>query len=111
MKSALCNLLTAIPEHLPVELFESIYQNSSIHIERIISKGHNTANGQWYDQAWDEWILLIQGQATLVFQHNPQPFHMKTGDYLLIPSHTLHRVEWTPPDIITIWLAIHLHKS
>jgi cupin 2 domain-containing protein len=35
---------------------------------------------------------------------------LTAGDYLLIPSHTLHRVEWTPPDIITVWLAIHLHK-
>jgi cupin 2 domain-containing protein len=108
MTSAANNFLSAIPEHLPDELFESIYQRSDIQIERILSKGHSTPTGQWYDQAWDEWILLLQGRATLLYQHNEQRWQLTAGDYLLIPAHTLHRVEWTPPDMVTIWLAIHL---
>lgn len=110
MKPILNNLLTAIPAHLPGELFESIYQSGDIRIERILSKGHITPEGQWYDQAWDEWVLLVQGQATLRYQQNEQRFHLTAGDYLLIPAHTLHRVEWTPSEITTIWLAIHLQK-
>lgn len=108
MNSVANNILTAIPEHLPEELFESLYQRGDVHIERILSKGHSTPAGQWYDQAWDEWILLIQGQAILLYQQNEQAIHLTAGDYLLIPAHTLHRVEWTPPDVNTVWLAVHL---
>lgn len=108
MKPVSNNILAAIPEHLPEEVFESIYQRDRIQIERILSKGHSTPAGEWYDQAWDEWILLLQGQATLLYRQNAQRLHLTVGDYLLIPAHTLHRVEWTPPDMTTIWLAIHL---
>ncbi len=109
MKTIPTNILTAVPAQLPDEVFESIFQRENIQIERILSKGHSTASGQWYDQAWDEWILLIQGQATLLYQQNQQRIDLTAGDYLLIPAHTVHRVEWTAPDITTIWLAIHLH--
>jgi cupin 2 domain-containing protein len=111
MQPIVNNILTAIPGHLPEELFQSIYQRGDIHIERILSKGHITPDSQWYDQSWDEWLLLVQGQATLQYQKNEQRVHLVTGDYLLIPSHTLHRVEWTPPDLTTIWLAIHLKNN
>jgi len=35
---------------------------------------------------------------------------MEVGDYLLIPAHKRHRVEWTKPDIETLWLAIHFNR-
>jgi cupin 2 domain-containing protein len=28
------------------------------------------------------------------------------GDFVNIPAHTKHRVEWTTPDEPTIWLAV-----
>jgi len=31
-------------------LFEKIIQNGSFKLERIISKGHSTPKGKWYDQ-------------------------------------------------------------
>jgi cupin 2 domain-containing protein len=108
MKPVFNNILAAIPEHLSDEAFETIFHRDTIQIERILSQGHSTPDGEWYDQAWDEWILLLQGQATLLYQQDQQRLHLSAGDYLLIPAHTLHRVEWTPPDLTTIWLAIHL---
>ena len=32
---------------------------------------------------------------------------MKPGDFVNIPAHNKHRVEWTAPDEPTIWLAVH----
>jgi cupin 2 domain-containing protein len=32
---------------------------------------------------------------------------MKAGDYVEIPAHTRHRVEWTDPDEDTVWLAVY----
>lgn len=100
------NIFSDIPVQLPNELFERILKRGGIEIERIISKGHITAAGEWYDQDWDEWVLLLQGQATLAYQNDAEPVHLKAGDYLLIPAHCRHRVEWTDPSMETIWLAI-----
>ena len=101
------NVYSEIPEQLPSEQFESIIKKDNILIERIVSNGHITPAGQWYDQINDEWVILLQGQATLLFENNQILVNMHPGDFLLIPAHTRHRVEWTKPNCNTIWLAVH----
>ena len=108
MKPVAADIFADIPEQLPQELFECILKQENVVIERIVSKGHVTPAGQWYDQARDEWVMLLQGQATLLFEKNRQSVSLNPGDYLLIPAHARHRVEWTPPEVNTIWLAVHL---
>ena len=108
MKPVSTNFFGDIPEQLPEELFESILKQDNILIERIVSNGHVTPAGQWYDQTGDEWVMLLQGQAILLFEENQKLLRLSPGDYLLIPAHTRHRVEWTLPDFNTIWLAVHL---
>ena len=108
MKPVSANIFASIPEHLPEELFECIIKRDNILIERIVSNGHVSPAGQWYDQTRDEWVILLQGQATLLFEKNQQFVRLATGDYLFIPAHTRHRVEWTLPDFNTVWLAVHL---
>lgn len=102
------NILANIPRQLPEELFESILKRAPIRIERIISRGHITPEGQWYDQDVDEWVMLVQGKATILYEHGHESITLNAGDYVLIPAHTRHRVNWTPPDTDTVWLAIHL---
>ncbi len=101
------NIFATIPEQLPEELFTSLLQHDKVQIERIVSKGHSTPFGQWYDQEQDEWVIVLQGQAVLVYERAEQT--LKAGDYVFIPAHTKHRVEWTTPDSHTVWLAIHLY--
>ena len=108
MKHFSTNIFAEIPEQLPEELFECILKQDNIVIERIVSNGHITPAGQWYNQSLDEWVMLLQGQAILLFEENQQLIRLAPGDYLLIPAHARHRVEWTLPDFNTIWLAIHL---
>ena len=57
------------------------------------------------DQAWDEWVLLVQGRAGLTLEGDA-PALLSAGDWLLIPAHRRHRVEWT--DAPTVWLAVHI---
>jgi cupin 2 domain-containing protein len=109
MNSVIRNIFENIPDQLPDELFECLFKQNKIEIERIISRGHITPVGQWYDQDWDEWIILLQGEAIIVYEQDNQTIHLNAGDYLLIPSHAKHRVEWTPDKTDTIWLAIHIH--
>ncbi|RMH70719.1 MAG: cupin domain-containing protein [Gemmatimonadetes bacterium] len=102
------NFYTDVPEgHIPEELFQVWVELPHLKLERIISTGHATPPGEWYDQAWAEWVMLLQGQAVLRFADDPEPVHLRPGDYLLIPPHCRHRVEWTDPEHVTLWLAVH----
>lgn len=105
------NLLAEIPESLEEELFQEILTRSNIKIERIVSRGHHSPEGFWYDQKWEEWVLLIKGKAGIEFRENRAMVELEPGDHLLIPAGRLHRVAWTSPEEETIWLAVHLVDS
>jgi cupin 2 domain-containing protein len=92
---------------LPQELVEVILETESFRLERIISTGQATPAGEWYDQETHEWVLLLTGEAGLLFENDPQVIIMKPGDYLHITAHRRHRVEWTASGQPTIWLALH----
>jgi len=101
------NIFSDVPDSLVYESFWCILKRGGIEVERIVSKGHVTPAGQWYDQEHDEWVLLLQGEAILLYQNETQPLHLHPGDNFLIPAHCRHRVEWTEPAVETIWLTIH----
>ena len=103
------NLFENVPEHCPTEIFETLFEHTNLKIERIISKGQVTPPGEWYDQDWNEWVVLLQGSAAVLFEGDRGPVILKPGDYLSIPVHKRHRVEWTDPQQKTIWLAIHMN--
>ena len=101
------NIFSGIQKQAPDEILETILQTDKFKIERIISRGHTTSQGEWYDQDKNEWVLVIKGNAGLLFEGDNEAVIMKTGDYINIPAHQKHRVEWTDPKEETIWLAIH----
>ena len=76
-------------------------------IERIVSQGHASPEGFWYDQDQHEWVLVLKGAARLRLQDEEQPVKMMPGDFINIQAHKKHRVEWTTSDEPTIWLAVH----
>lgn len=100
------NLFDAIAGALPDEITETLQTGSGVRIERIISHGHASPDGFWYDQDEDEWVLLLAGSAGLRFEDEAAERMLKPGDYLLIPAHCRHRVVWTAADTGTIWLAV-----
>lgn len=101
------NLFAHIPANLKEELIETVLQASSFRIERIISRGHSSPAGFWYDQDDNEWVMLIKGSAGLLFEGEDDVTILMPGDYLHIDRHQRHRVEWTAPEQETIWLAVH----
>jgi cupin 2 domain-containing protein len=111
MNSQLNNIFADLPVTVPAELFETLVQNCHVKIERIISKGQASPLDFWYDQAFFEWVILLQGHARLQFAQERTIITLTAGDYLLIPAHKKHRVDWTDPDIECIWLAIHLYEN
>ena len=98
------NFFDDIPITIPAELVEVVLAATNVRIERIVSQGHVSPEGFWYDQAENEWVLLLQGAARLRFEN--EVVEMKAGDFINIPAHKKHQVEWTTPDEQTIWLAV-----
>jgi cupin 2 domain-containing protein len=90
---------------MPDELFTTLLEAASVHIERIVSHGHGLAR----------WVLVRSRPArvgdrperrcTASFRgwhggDDARRFHQHPG----APK---HRVEWTTPEEPTIWLAVH----
>lgn len=100
------NLFADIPADLPEELFQTLIDSANVRIERIVSHGHKSPDGFWYDQPTDEWVLLLRGAARLEFDDGRMQ-ELAPGDHAWIPAHTCHRVAWTDPNQVTIWVAVH----
>jgi cupin 2 domain-containing protein len=103
----LSNLFAEIPEILSQELFEPLLRTGAFTLERIVSAGHATAPGEWYDQDRDEWVVLLAGSAGLLFEDEAEVRVLHPGDHVLIPARRRHRVEWTESGVKTVWLALH----
>ena len=110
MSAADGNLFEDVPGGSPEELVSALLTRDGVEVERIVSTGQASPPGFWYDQPWEEWVVLISGAASLRFEDEPAPRELRPGDHLLIAPHRRHRVAWTDPDRPTIWLAIHLRK-
>jgi cupin 2 domain-containing protein len=109
-ETACGNLLADLPEDMPAELVETILRRPGIRIEKIVSRGHASPEGFWYDQPQHEFVLLVCGGARLRLDGDHDPVEMKPGDFIEIPAHRRHRVDATDPNQPTVWLAIHFSE-
>jgi cupin 2 domain-containing protein len=76
-------------------------------VERILSLGASSPPGFWYEQGWDEFVLVISGAALLSFPDGSER-RLEAGDYAILPAFCRHRVAWTDPNKETLWLAVHM---
>ncbi len=100
------SIFSQIPGHLPEEIFETLAGSDRVGIERIVSCGHSSPEGFWYDQDRTEFVLVVQGSAGLRFENHEQEVVLNPGDWVEIPAHAKHRVEWTEFGRKTVWLAV-----
>ena len=100
------NWLQGIPKSLPEEKIEQVLAGREFRMEKITSTGHKTRDGFWYDQNENEWLIIIQGEATIQIEGEPSPRRLGVGDSIELPAHIKHRVEWTTPKEPTVWLAV-----
>lgn len=101
------SIFADIPENLPEEMLQTICSGNKVRIERIVSRGHSSPPGFWYDQEKNEFVLVLQGKAGLRLEGKKDVLLLEPGDYLDIPARVKHRVEWTDPQQDTVWLAVH----
>ena len=84
------------------ESFDTFLDHRNIKIVRIVSS--DRLEEQQYCQDEDEWVVLLEGEATLLVDGVKK--ELKRGDSLFIPAHTPHTVLRTQNG--TLWLAIHI---
>jgi len=104
------NLFNDIPLSIQQEFFETLAESGAVRIERIVSEGQATPPGEWLEQGWDEWVLLLSGRAGIFMDGDRFELELKPGDYLTIPAGCRHRVTWTDNKERTVWLAVHSQK-
>ena len=111
LQGVIANIFSGFAADMPEELVETLAESDAVRIERIVSSGQATADGSWYDQELDEWVLLLAGSAGLQFEGEGEPRLLAEGDCLLIPAHCRHRVAWTDQQRQTVWLAVHFRGA
>lgn len=100
LSAAIAAGLAALPEQVDV-----LARGNAVRVERIVSMGHRSPDGFWYDQAEDEFVLLVTGAARLLVE-GEQVRALAAGDWVYLPAGARHRVEWTDPTMLTTWLAV-----
>lgn len=98
------NLYAGLPDARGAEAFEVLFANPVCRVERIVSHGHASPPGFWYEQAEDEWVVLLAGTAELAFDEGRRHV-MRAGDWVSLPARCRHRVETVSQD--AVWLAVH----
>jgi cupin 2 domain-containing protein len=100
------NLFADLPALATGEDFLELRRCRNVVIERIVSS--DRPDTHLYDQPQDEWVLVLEGQATLEIAG--EALNLGAGDHVFIPAHTAHRVLATSPDPRCVWLAVHVHR-
>lgn len=63
----------------------TLLEAANVRIERIVSHGHASPEGFWYDQEQHEWVIVLKGAARLRFEDGI--VEMMPGDFINIPAH------------------------
>lgn len=101
------NLFANLVAQAEQEEIAVLAEKAGARIERIVSTGQASPPGFWYDQARTEWVVVLAGKAALRFENESEPRLLGPGDWVEIPAHARHRVEWTDAEPPTVWLAVH----
>ena len=101
------NLFAAMPADTAHEAFDNLLDVPGLRIERIVSHGQKSPPDFWYEQDEDEWVIVLQGSATLQIEGHDTAVILALGDHYWIPAGLKHRVDSTAADGPTIWIAVH----
>lgn len=105
------NLFSDLPVAADQEVIEALLHGSGFRLERIVSTGQATPRGEWLAQNWDEWVVLLAGEARLLIAGEAAPRELRPGDWLNLRAGVRHRVEWTCREGPTVWLALHYNLT
>ena len=101
------NLFNGVAKSFSEEELTTLLATGHFKLERIVSMGQATPEGEWLDQERAEWVVLLRGRAGLNFEDEAKERILEPGDFIAIPAHCRHRVEWTDANEPSVWLALH----
>jgi quercetin dioxygenase-like cupin family protein len=84
------------------ERTEVLYEAAGAVVEHIVSSA--AVEPVAYDQDHDEWVMVLEGAATLEVEG--VTVELAAGDWLVLPARQPHTVTGTAAG--TRWLAVHL---
>jgi len=84
------------------ETFTTLLEHKNIKINRIVSSSN--IKPVEYNQEEDEWLVLLEGEATLLFDEKEKI--LTKGETLFIPAKVPHTV--TKISHGTVWLTMHI---
>ncbi len=103
----MANLFDSPPSGGESEELTTLMAAGATRLVRIVSTGQATPEGEWLDQDDNEWVVVLRGSAGFKVEGENDVRVLSAGDYVNIPAHIRHRVEWTDADEPTVWLALH----
>ena len=101
------NLFAKLPAAKRAEAFTALLERPGVRIERIVSQGQATPEGEPMVQEQDEWVVLLQGEAGIRVEESAAAT-LLPGDHLMIAGGERHWVTYTAKDEPTVWLAVHI---
>ncbi len=104
------NIFENLPRGSAEEELTDLLSRPGLRIERIVSTGQASPPGFCYDQAHDEWVILLRGAAGLAVEGEAER-RLTPGDYAFLPAGKRHRVTFTAADEPTVWLAVHIGEG
>jgi cupin 2 domain-containing protein len=75
---------------LPGESFDTLIEQDNVRIERIVSTGQVTPDGDWLDSEDAEFVLVVSGAAKLRIEGEWDDRALGEGDYILLLSPSRH---------------------
>ena len=73
------NIFAELPVRIPDELVTTLLEAADVRIEWIVSHGHTSADGFWYDQDQHEWVIVLKGAAISLLHGVEERIHFWTG--------------------------------
>lgn len=105
-KPAIANLFAKLPAARRAEAFTELAASNGMRVERIVSRGQATPADAPMVQDHDEWVAVLQGEASLRIADSDE-VTLRPGDYVTIARGQPHWVTRTSADPPTVWLAVH----
>mgnify|MGYP001232528170 CR=1 FL=1 len=101
------NIFKELPDATLAEQEEVLLEAGNIRIARIVSGGQA---GEIYDQAEDEWVIVLSGEAKISFpEEDGHTVKLEAGDYLYLKAGQKHQVTKTSNPCL--WLCVYFTSS
>jgi cupin 2 domain-containing protein len=100
------HLFRPCPQARAAETAETLADGQGVRVQRIVSHGQASPPDFWYDEERAEFVAVLSGAASLQIEGEDEPRHLRPGDWIVLPPHCRHRVEWTDPAGPTVWLVV-----